>query len=215
MYCGAVAQLGARLNGIEKVRGSSPLSSTKTQGFTNPLCPGRRGFVMQRGKRMKLIKLALVLFPSLLLACGAPTPTAELSPLPTPSGPLAIILFTDADSYSSSDTEIQLLLTNKGDTAVYLPACEPWQVLYADSNKAVEAIECVLDYLQHKIEPGETLVTSLPKRPEPGTYRVRAQVYGACNLGTPQISDGAITLYGQLYECAVVQEIITAPFDVE
>ena len=38
---GAVAQLGARLNGIEKVRGSSPLSSTKAikQGGTTEKPP--------------------------------------------------------------------------------------------------------------------------------------------------------------------------------
>lgn len=165
---------------------------------------------------MKLLKLTLAtLFAiMLLMACGTPTPTTELSPLPPPSGPLDVTLFTDANSYSASHAEIQLRLTNRGDTPVYLPACEPFQVFYAD-DQVVETIECVFDYLQHKIEPGDTFVASLPRRLKPGTYRVRVQIYGACNLGTPQVSDTADTLYGQLYECAVAQEIITAPFDVE
>lgn len=165
---------------------------------------------------MKPLKLVLAtLFTILLLvACGVPTPTAELSPLPTPSGPLDVTLFTDASNYSASDAEIQLLLTNRGDTPVYLPACESFQVLYAD-GQVVESVDCVLDYLRYKIEPGDTFVMSLPKRPDPGTYRLRVQVYGACNLGTPQVSDTAYTLYGQLNECAVEQEIITAPVDVE
>lgn len=39
--CGAVAQLGARLNGIQKVRGSNPLSSTKSR-MQNPGEPDPR-----------------------------------------------------------------------------------------------------------------------------------------------------------------------------
>ena len=31
MFCGGVAQLGARLNGIQKVRGSIPLISTRKE----------------------------------------------------------------------------------------------------------------------------------------------------------------------------------------
>ena len=33
---GAVAQLGERVNGIDEVRGSNPLSSTKSDPFQNP-----------------------------------------------------------------------------------------------------------------------------------------------------------------------------------
>jgi hypothetical protein len=33
---GAIAQLGERLNGIQKVRGSNPLSSTNNRAITGP-----------------------------------------------------------------------------------------------------------------------------------------------------------------------------------
>jgi hypothetical protein len=44
---GAIAQLGERLNGIQKVRGSSPLSSTKhpvRTTFSRPLAGGEGSF---------------------------------------------------------------------------------------------------------------------------------------------------------------------------
>ena len=36
---GAVAQLGARLDGIEEVVGSNPIGSTKTLPYSSPLDP--------------------------------------------------------------------------------------------------------------------------------------------------------------------------------
>src|SRR5579872_2217481 len=42
-FCGAVAQLGARLNGIEKARGSNPLSSIHNRARSAVWHPGTDG----------------------------------------------------------------------------------------------------------------------------------------------------------------------------
>jgi hypothetical protein len=147
--------------------------------------------------------------------CGAPTPTSELSPVPTPSGPLTLDLTTDANSYPASGGQIQVTLTNHADETVYLALCAPMDFVQADTLALVWDVLCEIDYLGHKIEPGESFADSIEPNAEPGTYRIQTMVYAGCTLGEPRAIGPGQTNYGDFRDCTVQQKVVSEPFDVK
>ena len=80
LRAGAIAQLGERLNGIQEVRGSTPLGSTKSVGclkhhkLAMPLKAPRSAWVVWRDPRGDAIA------PCLTAGCGPGAPVQALGP---------------------------------------------------------------------------------------------------------------------------------------
>ena len=184
-----------------------------------------------------MVRLAfvLLLLAALLLACGAPTspaqstespstaptrpptvpPTNAPTQLPTARPLLNVTLTTGSLNYKPGKAEIEITLTNHGDEPIYLPICGPWSLADAESLRDFWFIECEIDYLGHKVEPGASYAGSLALFIDEGSYRVRTWVYGDCTLGEPKVISPRETYYGEFHECAVWEEAMSDPFGVE
>ena len=78
------------------------------------------------------------------------------------------------------------------------------------------ALACEIDYLGHKIEPGQTFADrpDLGQGLDSGTYQARVEVYAGCTLGEPQVISAGETNYGRFGDCQVRETVLSAPFEV-
>ncbi len=150
---------------------------------------------------------------------AAPTPTASPPAPPTaaplPTSQLNVLLTTDSPYYPPSKVELHLTVTNHGTEPVYLPICGPWGLVKADTLEMAWAIQCEIDYLGHKIEPGESFSGVLAEYLSEGSYRVVTEVYGDCTLGQPKTISDQETYYGEFSDCAIRETVYSEPFGVE
>jgi hypothetical protein len=165
--------------------------------------------------KRKGLYLWLVLL--VLAACDGPaTPTAEPTVAHSPSGPLDVALTTDASRYPPAETEIHLILTNNGGMPIYLPVCGPWEIIpVEDPDRPAWSLDCEIDYLGHKVDPGQIFADGLQVNLQQGTYQARIWVYGDCALGEPKEIDANETYYGEFGDCAIAEEAVSAPFAIE
>jgi hypothetical protein len=178
--------------------------------------------------------LALSLAASLVIACGTPRPTPTVEPIAepsvvptripkptaeptaTPMPPLLnVTLSTDSAHYEPSRVAMHLTLINHGDQPVYLPICGPWSIIRTGTKKLLWFMECEVDYLGHKVDPGQIFADSLSLYLQAGSYEVGTEVYGDCILGEPKSISAKETYYGEFDDCAIWQEIVSESFGVE
>jgi len=141
----------------------------------------------------------------------SPSPTQEAEPQA-----LGIEIATDASRYPSSGATLQISLSNNSDRVVYLPVCGPWEVASAgDPTEPVWLIVCEIDYLGHRIEPGQVLADSLSLELEAGAYQVQTMVYADCQLGEPREISARETYYGEFSACAIWQQVASPTFHAD
>ena len=93
---GAVAQLGARLNGIEEARGSNPLSSTSQMGRSQRASVERLGYLTVRRERVLLATvaaLAHLVFGSASTARAQSAPDVLVLVQPVPGGQMVSVTY--------------------------------------------------------------------------------------------------------------------------
>ncbi|HSJ53867.1 MAG TPA: hypothetical protein VLC52_08960 [Anaerolineae bacterium] len=165
----------------------------------------------------KLCQVATaVLLLALQVACAGPTPTTVPQSESTPAGPLNVILSIDAVPGTAGNIEIAFTLENHGQQQVYLPICGPWEIYRVeDPERPSWFLACEIDYLGHRVQAGDNWRDRLVVKLEPGTYHARTQVYGDCTLGPPHEYSPREVNYGDFGDCAVRQEVVSLPFEVQ
>lgn len=150
----------------------------------------------------------------------ASTPTSE-SPqtsLPSPmeeGKSLDVTLATDAGSYPASGAEVHLTLTNNTPQPIYLPICGPWEIIHpGDPDRPTWGVECEIDYLGYKVEPGQVFADRLSLELPPGSYQAQTMVYADCTLGQPKTISARETYYGEFADCASWQGVTSPSFDM-
>jgi hypothetical protein len=116
--------------------------------------------------------------------------------------------------------DVVITVTNNASQPVYLPICGPWH-LYRQVQEGWEVaweIDCEIDYLGHKIEPGQAFSDTFSLRDhywiaEPGLYKIEVEVYSDCILGAPEVISPWETYYGEFEDCAT-REVVSCTFDV-
>ena len=149
----------------------------------------------------------------------ASTPTSESPQTSLPSlteegkSP-DVTLATDAGSYPASGAEVHVTLTNNTSQPIYLPICGPWEIIHpGDPDRPPWGVECEIDYLGYKVEPGEVFADRLSLDLPPGSYQAQTMFYADCTLGQPKTISARETYYGEFADCASWQGVSSSPFD--
>jgi hypothetical protein len=169
---------------------------------------------MSFSAQVPIVSLLLLLTAA---ACGvSPAPTSLPADLPTPTGPLDLSLSVLPGQASPGKVELALTLANDGEEPVYLAICGPWEVHQeGDPDRPVWLGICEVDYLGHQVAPGAIFSGTLQAELDIGRYRARTWAFGDCTLAPPQEVSAQEINYGAFGDCAVAQEVTSAPIVIE